>query len=110
MSHTRGHLECKSLGHRSLITPRAPLLALPLPLADLKVTWSEWSWKALRFPGYWEETATSCPWAEHHPHDKLVAAMDPASNRTWTIIQRQAQAPASHNNKNQSTRRQSLRD
>lgn len=48
MSHTRGHLECKSLGHRSLITPKGsafwPYLC-PF-LADLKVTWSEWSWKA----------------------------------------------------------------
>lgn len=64
MSHTRGHLERKSLGHRFLITPRAPLLALPLPLADLKVTWSEWSWKALRSPGCWEETAASSPQPE----------------------------------------------
>lgn len=63
-ANTEGHLEYKSLGHRSLIIPRAPLLALSLHPADVKVTWSEWSWKVLQFPGCWEETAASCPQPE----------------------------------------------
>lgn len=43
MSQIRGHQEYESLGLMSPIAPRAPLLVLPLSLADLKVTWSEWS-------------------------------------------------------------------
>ena len=64
VSHTEGHLEYKSLGHKSLIIPRAPLLALSLHPADVKVTRSEWSWKVLQSPGCWEETAASCPQPE----------------------------------------------
>lgn len=104
MSHTRDiNVSPLAIGlyHPKGSAPGPTLCPLPTESDLVRL-----SWKALRFPGYWEETATSCPWAEHHHTDKPAAAMDPASNRTLDHYLRQAQAPASHNNKNQSTRRQ----
>lgn len=40
--HTRGHLGINLLALRLLSPQGLHFLALPLPSADLKVTWSEW--------------------------------------------------------------------